>query len=236
MPAEKPLSRVTVAAFESPLRKASLIGTGPKPAHANLPPNLHDIRATAGKEHIIRRRPWKHVTGICLHQTACVLGEKPTRWNNVGCHIGITRSGKIIWLHDFDFAVVHGNGWNSRTVGIEIDGTYEGIEGNDRTFWRPKGSKAKPTPLTQETIDATKAAIQWIYDEVACHDGEVKVLVAHRQASKTRRSDPGSAIWKSIALPMQKELGLGDGGKGFTIGSGLPIPTEWNPAYKGIKY
>jgi hypothetical protein len=62
-------------------------------------------------------RSWSKVTGLCLHQTACVLGERVERWDSVGSHVGITRAGQEFWLHDFDRIVAHGNGWNARTVG-----------------------------------------------------------------------------------------------------------------------
>lgn len=204
-----------------------------------MPSNLYDIRKTAGRMHVTARRSWKDVTGICLHQTACVLGERARRWDNVGCHVGITRKGKKIWIHEFDWRVVHGNGWNAQTVGIEIDGQYEGVEGDLKTFWRPKSKPhLKPNKLSTASIDATMEAIVWICNEVEAHGGRVKVLVAHRQSSSTRRSDPGSAIWQRIALPMHADLGLKlkDGGKGFKIGKGRPIPEAWNPKYKGIKY
>jgi N-acetyl-anhydromuramyl-L-alanine amidase AmpD len=196
-----------------------------------------DLRSQASREHVYAKRSWKAVTGVCLHQTACVLGERPQRWNTVGCHVGITRSGKVIWLHDFEEVVVHGHGWNAQTVGIEIDGTYAGIEGNLKTFWRPKDDpNRKPQSPTPQAIEAVKATVRWICAEVARHDGKVKVLVAHRQSSKNRQSDPGSALWQAVALPLHKELGLTDGGKGFKLGTGYPIPEAWNPAYTGVKY
>jgi N-acetyl-anhydromuramyl-L-alanine amidase AmpD len=199
--------------------------------------SFYDIRKQAGNEHFIRRRTWKEVTGITLHQTACVLGEKPERWANCGAHLGITRQGKVIWIHDFDIAVVHANGFNAQTVGIEMDGTYAGIEGNDRTFWRPpEAPNRKPQSPTPELVEAAKQTVRWIVDEVARHEGKVKVLVAHRQSSGTRQSDPGSALWQAVALPLHAELGLTDGGKGFTVGKGMPIPEAWNPSYKGTPY
>lgn len=202
------------------------------------PPQFHDRRTHASRKHDYGGRPWSKVTGICLHQTACVLGEKVARWDTVGCHVGITRNGKVIQLHDFDRLIVHGNQWNTQTVGIEIDGLYAGVEGDPKTVWNDPSTPQRETgmELTQETVDAAKAAIRWIVETVKANGGEVRVLVAHRQASKDRRSDPGSAIWQRIALPMHQELGLGDGGPGFKLGTGLPIPEAWDPAKKGIKY
>ncbi len=223
-------TRISVAGHESP---------------SLSPPKLHDIRDEAKelartREDVRKKRgpirPWKKVTGVCLHHTAVVLGERPGRWASLGAHLGITRSGKIIWCHDFDRVMYHGNRWNDQTVGIEIDGHYAGIEGELHTYWRPRGKpNRKPQELTQESIDATCAAIRWICETVERNDGHVDALVAHRQSSKSRRSDPGSAIWKAIALPMSEELTLHDGGEGFEVG-GYPIPEEWNPDRVGIPY
>lgn len=209
--------------------------TLPKPTP---PATLLDRRPEAEGKHVYGWRSWTKVTGICLHQTACVLGERPARWNGVGCHIGITRSGKVIWLHDFDKLVVHGNGWNAQTVGIEIDGLYAGIDGEQRTVWDDPDtpSREQGMALTPEAIEAARQTIRWICAEVKRHGGHVRALVAHRQSSATRRNDPGSAIWQSVALPMQRELGLSDGGAGFAIGQGRPIPTAWNASYPDSPY
>lgn len=198
---------------------------------------LVDRRKYAAQAHGPKRewkvtgRTWKNTTGICLHQTACLLGEREERWDSVGAHIGITRGGKLIWLHDFDRVVAHGNGWNAQTVGIEVDGLYAGIEGDLSTVWDDPSTPAREQPMTL-TLEAARtlvATIEWICDEVAAQGGNVRALVAHRQSSGSRRSDPGEAIWKAAA-PIAKHLGLTDGGAGFKIGDGRPIPKEWDPS------
>jgi hypothetical protein len=177
-------------------------------------------------------RSWSKVTGLCLHQTACVLGERVERWDSVGSHVGITRAGQEFWLHDFDRIVAHGNGWNARTVGIEIDGLYAGVEGDPATVWDDPSTPGRERGMVLPAIQVTAAcdAIRWIVGEVASHGGKVKALVSHRQASDSRRNDPGSAIWQAVALPMSDELGLSDGGEGFKIGDGRAIPKEWDGA------
>jgi hypothetical protein len=202
-----------------------------------------DRRKTAAQAHgpggkwKVGRRPWSKVTGICLHQTACWLGERPERWDTVGAHIGITRAGRVIWLHDFTHLVAHGNGWNNQTVGIEIDGLYAGVKGDPSTVWDDPDTAGHETEmeLTIETIISAKETISWIVRECATYNANISALVAHRQSSKDRRNDPGSAIWKSIALPMSDELVLSDGGPGFAIG-GYPIPEAWDSSRVGIKY
>jgi hypothetical protein len=207
------------------------------PPRPGTPETFFDLRAEADRRHVIKQRTWAEVTGICLHQTACVLGERPQRWATVGAHLGVTREGKIIWLHDFDYAVVHGNGFNNQTVGIEMDGTYAGVEGDLKTFWRPKEAPDRqPQSPTPALIEAAKQTVRWICAEVERHGGKVKALVAHRQASKDRQSDPGSGLWQAVALPLHSELQLSDGGTGFKIGTGYPIPEAWDPSKVGIKY
>lgn len=196
-----------------------------------------DRRRSSSPKHVYGKRTWGQVTGICLHQTACVLGENPPRWDTVGCHVGVTRSGKVIWLHDFDKLVVHGNRWNTGTIGIEIDGMYEGVEGDIKTFWRPKDQpNLQPQRPTEVQLRAVRDLVRWLHRQVAKNGGKVTALVAHRQASENRRNDPGSRIWKDVALPMSEELGLSDGGAGFKLSNGYPIPEVWDPKRKGYKY
>ena len=196
-----------------------------------------DRRSSAAQTHFYGNRSWGQVRGITLHQTACVLGETPKRWDTVGCHVGITRTGQVIQLHDFTKLIVHGHGWNTQCVGIEMDGEYAGIEGDIRTFWRPPDEPNRlPQTPTTALIEAAKATIRWIVAEVARNGGKLTKLVAHRQASSERESDPGSALWRAVALPMHAELGLDDGGVGFTIGDGLPVPAEWDERCSGIPY
>lgn len=210
---------------------------------APSPPTVIDRRKYATQAHgpkrqwKVRGRSWEDVRGICLHQTACLLGERDERWDSVGAHVGITRGGKEIWLHDWNRRVVHGNAWNEQTVGIEVDGLYAGVEGRIDTVWDNPDTpiREQPTTLTPEAVTATCNAIRRICADVEAHGGKVRVIVAHRQSSKTRRNDPGEAIWRAVALPMMAELGLGDGGPGFAIG-GRPIPVEWDQSRGEWKY
>jgi hypothetical protein len=198
---------------------------------------FHDLRILAGQKHVRGHRSWKQIRGITLHQTACRLGENPRRWAGVGAHLGVTRSGQVIWLHDVEKVVIHGNGFNASTIGIEMDGTYEGVEGDRRTFWRPKEDpRREPQNPTLELVEAAKSTIRWLCEHVKRHGGRLELLVAHRQASNQRRSDPGSALWQRVAMPLHEELRLHDGGPGHTVGSGYPIPEAWDSSRRGMKY
>lgn len=186
------------------------------------------------------QRSWADVKGITLHQTAAFMTdaygvESPKRFINTGAHMVITRSGNIYWLADFDTLVIHGNSFNSYDIGIEINGAFPGIEGDLSTFWKAN-ENSKPMVPTDAQIAAVKAAVRFAYHRVAEHGGRLLFLHAHRQASDTRPSDPGSAIWKRAALPLQRELGLTSGPVGYKAGDGYPIPEVWDPKQVGIRY
>jgi hypothetical protein len=78
--------------------------------------------------------------------------------------------------------------------------------------------------------------VRWICGEVVRHGGRIEQLLAHRQASSERQSDPGSALWQQVALPLHAELGLNDGGSGYAVGNGYPIPQTWDRSRVGVKY
>jgi N-acetyl-anhydromuramyl-L-alanine amidase AmpD len=180
-------------------------------------------------------RPIASVTGVCLHQTACMLGERPERYDSVGAHFAVTRGGKVIWMHDLDRKVAHGNGWNNGTVGIEIDGLYAGVEGDPSTVWDDPStpSHEQGMALMAVTVSASLALVRWIKQQLG---PQMNVIVAHRQSSSSRRNDPGSAIWQSIALRLHTELNCSDGGIGFKLDGGYAIPESWDGRCKGIKY
>lgn len=200
--------------------------------------NFHDVRATASHKSDGGPRPWTSITGITLHQTACYLGESPERWATVGAHVGVTRGGRVIHIHDFDRVIWHGNGFNQRTIGIECDGLYAGVEGDASTVWDDPSTQKRELAMTptKDLVSQAQQTIRWIVQEVARHGGKVSKLLAHRQSSGSRRNDPGSALWRMVAMPMHAELSLDDGGPGFRIGTGYAIPEAWDPARVGVKY
>jgi len=218
--------------------------TRPIATISDMPAGLVDRRDFAAQAHgpkaewKVYGRPWEKTTGVCLHQTACVLGERVERWDTVGAHLGITRSGKILWLHSLDTVVAAANGWNAQTISIEVDGLFAGVEGDPKTVWDDPTTPIREVEMvpTTEQLAALADAIRWIGSEIAHHGGRLHALVAHRQSSSDRKNDPGSAIWKGVAIPLMAELGLTDGGPGFRLGDGSPIPEAWDASRIGIRY
>jgi hypothetical protein len=192
-----------------------------------------DRRNNSGRSKDIGVRPWNKIRGWCLHQTACLLSasKDPARCDNIGAHWVVYPDGRSFLLHDPDRIIVHGNAWNKTMIGIEIDGLFAGVEGDESTVW---GSK-DPQTVTPAQIAAVRQIIIRDKQLIERHGGRVDSMVAHRQSSVSRRADPGSKVWKEIAIPLMHEFGLSDGGPG-AVNGGYPIPKEWDPTRKGYYY
>lgn len=182
-------------------------------------------------------RSWSETRGVTLHQTACNMGERIARYDSIGAHFVVLRSGRVLRMADCNSVVFHGNGWNAQCVGIEVDGLYAGIEGRLDTVWDDPSTPVREMPQTvsPEALLATRNLVRWIAHDVARNGGKLEVLCAHRQSSTDRRNDPGEAIWKAVALPLHAELRLTDGGVGFKLG-GYAIPEAWDERCKGFSY
>lgn len=220
-------------------------------AIARVPPPTNFKLATEGHTHAGRSvsRPWRKwtdLTGITLHQTATLIGEKVERWQSVHAHFGVSRAGMIVQMYELTEVVNHGNGLNATDVGIEIDGWFPGVEGKPNTLWQPKdGPPREPMTPTPEQIEGTRHLIEWICAITKANGGAVRYIHAHRQASKDRQSDPGSRIWADIGIWAQNRLDLKDGGmrdgqyvagSSFVTGTGLVIPEAWDSRYDGNRY
>lgn len=195
------------------------------------PAGYFDARLLAHEEERQKRRPWSGITGITLHQTDCVLGEKPHRWASVPVHFGVTRQGQVIHLHDVTWVVYHGHALNSDTIGIEIDGSYMGAEDLPNSY-NAKRNLAK----SDVQIEAARALLRYLVALVGRNGGRLEYVFAHRQGTNTRQPDPGSMLWRELGVWAQEELGLSDGGPGYVRGKGMPLPDCWTGEKRGIAY
>lgn len=152
-----------------------------------------------------RPRVWADISGITLHQTGCRMPEDPMKWKNLNAHIGATSKGVTVLCNPLTDMIWHAQGLSQRTVGIEIAGNFYGVEGNEATLWKGGGDAAV---LNDDQIDAVNRGIEWILAQFKAHGAVCKGIFAHRQSSKTRHGDPGSAIWEKIAIPWMNKLGI----------------------------
>lgn len=202
-----------------------------------------DMRPYADADDIAGRRKWADIDSILMHQTACVFGgAKEQRLAKVAINGAVTVKGEALRIHDPLTWVWHAQGYSARSYGIEVEGNYEGVLGDDSSFWRPSSKpNLQPTELTDAMVRAGQSLCRWVIRTVEAHGGQVKYMLTHRQAYPSKPSDPGEAIYKGICLPIMEEFGLGGGdqyrasysytskGKRKHVKPGAPVPVEWNP-------
>lgn len=199
-----------------------------------------DLRETVRGESVKRgrakgTRAIADVDALCLHQTAAPIAAA-SRFLGVPTHGAVLPDGTIVLLHPPTAYLWACHAGNKRAISIEVSCRADGICGDPHTFWRSKRERkqgktrdALRAEATQDQIDATRHLCKYYIDEVRRLGGCVIEVLAHRQTHKSRVSDPGSLIWENVALPVAKFNGLGCGVKGFTMGSGKPIPRVWDP-------
>ncbi len=216
------------------------------------PNNKRKAKKKGGK--VIKRDPAK-ITHIVVHQTAAEFGVSrhavkaangdrelalARRALDVACHSMAFRGGFFVRAHPLVDHVNHGNGYNAYSLGLEIDGRYSGVEDDPDTVAREDLKSTwggKPTVLTAETTKAACAAIADMVERGRAQGMPLTHIVAHRQSSPTRRSDPGETIWREVVIEFaEKELGLQvsldetlKSTSKKSKGSGLPIPRQWDP-------
>jgi len=180
-------------------------------------------------------RPWSQIRGVCFHQVGAAIAEHPERWDTLNAHIAMLRNGTLVLVNDPTMFIWHAQGLSESTIGIECNGNFLGVQSDPRTWWRAGGG---PYHLVERQLEAAPVLFDWLLGEFSAHGASWERVHAHRQSAASRRADPGSEIWRRVALPWMAQLGLtgelaGDGGEGWHLGEGRGIPREWDPERKG---
>jgi len=182
-----------------------------------------------------RKRKLKEITGVTLHQTGCEMPSNPRGWSRLNAHIGITQEGKLILVNKFTDMIWHAQGLSKTTIGIEFEGNFHGVRGRTNTLWRGGGGP-------HYFNIAMHMAANKLFDYLARWFAERKLhwnfIHAHRQSSATRRGDPGSEIWKGVAMAWADRLGMTemDGGEGWHLKEGRGVPGVWKNGQYSTKY
>jgi transcriptional regulator with XRE-family HTH domain len=83
----------------------------------------------------------------------------------------------------------------------------------DTATWLLVRSRDRQDQLTRFGTRAREAGIRSVF--------------AHRQSSASRGNDPGPDLWAGVGQWAIDRLGFSEGGPGYTIDQGNPIPDEW---------
>ncbi len=158
-------------------------------------------------------------------------GDPGRRVCGIRVHVSCLRNGDAVLARDLDKRLPQAQRvFNAHDVGIEMEGYYAGVDGDLRTFWRPRSRpNRQPMVPTEGLVHAARDAVVMICETVADQGGEIRYVHAHRQTANSRISDPGELLWKAVGIWAQDALGLSDGGPDFYVKRGRPIPREWDP-------
>lgn len=180
--------------------------------------SIEDRTAIAPKD--LRKgkpRDINKVYALVLHQTAFSRGNDTTKYDRIPVHFVITPNGKIIQLHPLTALLWSSNGFNTGSVAVEFVGNFRSIEGR---YYKPE--KYGCHHVTPEQIKAGRQLIQHLRQQMP-----LTHILAHRQSSGDRTNDPGPEVWFNVGQWAIDNFGLKDGGPGFFIHTGKPIPEQW---------
>lgn len=185
------------------------------------------------------------IDAICLHQTAVTFGVSPAamrkqggdaamaqfmRAKNVHAHVTAFDEGVFVPAYPLRSYVWHGNGSNARSIGLEIEGFFNGEPGGRTNFPKDK-PRTEPAELLLQTA---REACTWIVNAARDEGITIRYVVAHRQYAASRRSDPGWRIWQEVAIAhCERVLGLATLPT-LVDRDGRSIPRAWDGRQQGI--
>jgi hypothetical protein len=165
----------------------------------------------------LRKGTRKKVYALVLHQMAFNRGNDRGRYDTVPAHFAILQDGTILQLHPEAALLWTSNGFNAGSVGVEFAGNFPNTKGR---CWNSKEHGCHQ--VTPEQIAAGRRLVRYLIKKIG-----LTHILTHRQAHRDRENDPGPDIWAGVGQWAVDQLGLNDGGPGFKIDSGNPIPDEW---------
>lgn len=216
-----------------------------RPSDPRRMTRLLDLRDRAPKRQKRSKRRWKvgptvmrdpaTVDGIVLHQAAVQWGARPSHRreaegderlaialrvvDDVPAHAVAMQSGDVILRSPLRAFLYHANALNARSLGVEVEGLYDGVEVDG----------AHPPP-TDVTIAAARRAVVELVLRGREEGMPLRYIWAHRQSSPTRRADPGSVLWTEVGLWAALHLDLDVQPRKTWVSRGrlgLPLPAAW---------
>jgi peptidoglycan hydrolase-like protein with peptidoglycan-binding domain len=177
-----------------------------------------DLTAKADKSKRKGARAPRSVYALVLHQMACCFRRDPLKgFLRLNAHFAILPDGRILQLHPISALLWASHGFNTGSVAVEFAGNFPNTNGK---WW--KGETYGRNRVTPAQIEAGRYLVRYLIRTMG-----LTHILAHRQSSGTRENDPGPDIWYHVGQWAVGNLGLKDGGPGFKVGTGNPIPDAW---------
>lgn len=193
---------------------------------------FHDRREAVSRHPKGSRRNIKRLASKRTHVDAVVAHSMGFDWGHgtsdlddydaIKAHFAVLRGGQILYLHDCREYLFASHDFNARGIAIEFAGNPPSETGkahNEKKFGRH-------IP-TEEQIRAGRDLLRVLVRVLG-----ISHVFGHRQSCA--KVCPGPHIWYNICRWGLKNLGLSDGGTGFSTGNkfctGTAIPESWNDA------
>jgi hypothetical protein len=177
---------------------------------------LHPV----GRDRPKGTRDIARIDSIVLHQMGFSRGNDITAYDGVGVHYCVLPDGTITQNHDPETYLWASNGLNSRSVAVEFAGNFPSVRGrahNEARFGR------HIPPLPQ--IFGGRTLLKTLKEGPGIR---LQYVFGHVQASWPNKGNcPGPHIWYNVGEWGLRQLGLSDGGRGFHVAGGHPIPDRW---------
>src|SRR5262245_2662725 len=203
-------SRMTNGGGDVLGRTADAVGGGSR---------IIDLTAKADKSLRKSARDPKSVNALVLRQMGCCfkVNDPLTRFLKIAPHFAILPDGRILQLHPITAHTWASDGFNKDSVAVEFAGNFPDTRGK----WLNEDVAGR-NQITKEQIDAGRYLVRHLIGATG-----LTHILGRRQSSATRENDPGPDIWYHIGQWAVDNLGLNDGGPGFKVDDGNPIPDIW---------
>ncbi|HWA61026.1 MAG TPA: peptidoglycan recognition family protein [Caulobacteraceae bacterium] len=206
-------------------------------------PNLQDMTDKTSVALRKGTRTPSIVDAAVLHQTSYTRGSTPNLYLTVNAHFVVLPDGLILQLHPITSLLWASNAFNDVGIAIEFVGNFATERG---VWWRPNeyGRHTPTAAQIQSGRDllrhlANSAGIEFVfahrqgYVSDARLNGPDPFRSELRQGSVSspqvneRSNCPGPDIWFGVGEWGLSNLQLSDGGPGYKLADGDPIPDAW---------
>ncbi len=175
-----------------------------------------------GRTRPVGTRSRRDIDAVVLHQMSFTRGEDPTRYDPTTSHFAVLMDGTILRLHDPETLLHSSNGFNRRSVAVEFCGVFPNERGR---YHRASASRYGRHTLSVAQAEGGRKLLDIIRAELG-----ITHVFTHRQANyPTKANCPGPHIWYNVG-EWGVRTGLSDGGPGFHLAGGRPIPDAWRDA------
>lgn len=175
-----------------------------------------DLTSESNPTRRIRERDVGDVDALVLHQMSFDRGPGARRYLNTNAHYICLTDGTVAQLHRPEDYLHASSALNNRSVAVEFAGNMPSERGR---YYRP--GKFGRDRVTMSQVSAGRWLILHLRGTLG-----ISYVFAHRQGTNGHTNCCGPDVWFNVG-EWALGQGLSDGGSGFRVGQGLPIPNAW---------